>query len=270
MFSPPVQPISSSTSGTGSVTTMWLDATASALRNPAKPAVALLTAEHRSPGADACRSAVTAVASRPSRRTGVRSWRRTPASIAFARRPSASRAGWTFAATRRSIPPRNAGEAHRADDLLARQRHRLLGSPGLAARLDDLVPVADLCLARRDLERAGGAVPGVDPFASHQAPIPCTARSDARHTSTARTVPTRSRRIGRSSHSVETKPPLRPLGPWPASAASSTTTFSPGSSVFSCSAVQSPRKPAPTMTTSALVSPSSGRVGSTGPASSSQ
>ena len=51
MFSPPVQPISSSTSGTGSVTTMWLDATASALRKPAKPAVALLTARTAAPPA---------------------------------------------------------------------------------------------------------------------------------------------------------------------------------------------------------------------------
>ena len=53
------------------------------------------------------------------------------------------------------------------------------------------------------------------PCSSQKTPIPCTARSEARHTSTARASPTRSRRIGRSSHSVETKPPLRPLGPCP-------------------------------------------------------
>ena len=44
MFSPPLQPISSITSGTGSLITMWLDATESACRNPWNPAVALFTA----------------------------------------------------------------------------------------------------------------------------------------------------------------------------------------------------------------------------------
>ena len=65
---------------------------------------------------------------------------------------------------------------------------------------------------------------------------PTRARPRARASS-----PTRSRRIGRSSHSVETKPPFRPLGPCPASPASSTTTSASGSSRFSCQAVHSPR-----------------------------
>ena len=55
-------------------------------------------------------------------------------------------------------------------------------------------------------------------WVSHHVPMPRTAVSEARQTSTARMSPTRSRRMGRSSHSVETKPPLRPLGPCPASA----------------------------------------------------
>ena len=62
------------------------------------------------------------------------------------------------------------------------------------------------------------------PCDSHHSPIPRTPRSEARATSTARSSPTRSRRIGRSSQSVETKPPFRPLGPCPASPDSRTTT----------------------------------------------
>ena len=112
MFSPPVQPISSITSGTGSLITMWLEATESAWRKPWNPAVALFTASTAA-SARTVPSRVDALPSADSFRTGVRSWSRTPASITFARRPSARSAGCTFAAVGRSRPPRKTGDAHR-------------------------------------------------------------------------------------------------------------------------------------------------------------
>ena len=105
--SPPVQPSSSITSGTGSVRTMWLDATAWARRKPGNPTVALFTASTaarartRPPvcGRDRVRRVEPA-------RPASRSWRRTPASSTFARSPSESRAGCTVADVRRIAPPR--------------------------------------------------------------------------------------------------------------------------------------------------------------------
>ena len=60
------------------------------------------------------------------------------------------------------MPPRKAGEAHLAATSSRDNGDRFCGSPDRLARLHDLVPIADLCLARGHLDRAAGAIPGVD------------------------------------------------------------------------------------------------------------
>jgi hypothetical protein len=65
-----------------------------------------------------------------------------------------------------SRPQRHASEERRrgaaCHDLLAREWLCFFGCSDLAARFDELVPVAELRLACRDLERALGAVPRID------------------------------------------------------------------------------------------------------------
>ena len=221
---------------------MWLDATASAWRIAVRiPRVALLTASTAAPA--------RTVSLRPSL-----TLRRADSFDARSLVEANARLDHLRAETEREprrLHVRRRSQEQAAEeergrtarrDLVARERLRLLGRADLRARLDDLVPVADLCLARRDLERAAG------PVRSASTPCRLAARPDPVHRALGGAAhldraasPTRSRRIGRSSHSVETKPPFRPLGPCPASPASSTTTSSPGSSAFSCHAVQSPR-----------------------------
>ena len=100
MHSPPVQPSSSSTSGTGSVITMWLEVRVSARRSgrkrssePPAPRIAA-PARTRPPGVAATTASTLSV----SESTRVCSWISTPASRTRVRRPAASRAGWTVAA----------------------------------------------------------------------------------------------------------------------------------------------------------------------------
>ena len=78
------------------------------------------------------------------------------------------------------------------------------------------------------------------PSASHQAPIARTLSDDASHAASARSSPKRSRSDGRFDHSVSQNPPLRPLGPWPQTSASSTTTRASGARSSSCHAVHMP------------------------------
>ena len=76
------------------------------------------------------------------------------------------------------------------------------------------------------------------PCSSHQAPIARTLSSEARAAASARSGPKRSTRSGRFVHSVSAKPPLRPLGPCPQTAASSSATLAPRRR--SCHAVHRP------------------------------
>ena len=117
MHSPPVQPISSSSAGTGSVITMWEEAIErrprSGQRRPfAAPPIASTALSARTTPA-AVRASTT-----PARRlrlcTGEDSKTSTPAASSRPRRPSASRAGCTVAASGKKTPPRKAGEAQRS------------------------------------------------------------------------------------------------------------------------------------------------------------
>ena len=95
-------------------------------------------------------------------RTAVRSWSRTPASITFARRPSARSAGCTFAAVGRSRPPRKAGEAQRAATSSCDSGCASSGAPTAAHASTSSSQSPSCAVARRDLERAAGPVARVD------------------------------------------------------------------------------------------------------------
>ena len=198
MFSPPVQPISSITSGTGSLITMWLEATDECVAEAVRiRAVALFTA---STAASARTVALAGRRARVAPRAfgpGVRSWSRTPASITFARRPSARRAGWTFAAVGRSTPPRNTGDAHRVATSSRVSGRASSGAPTAAhaSTSSSQSPTCASLVATCSVPAA--AVPARRrPARRRTSPMPWTARSEARQTSTARVSPTRSRRIG--------------------------------------------------------------------------
>ncbi len=100
MHSPPVQPISSSRSGTGSVITMCEEVSVSRDRRPgteaSQPPAASTAAPARTRPPVA--STTTADPSRATRSTGVRSRIATPRSSSRARSPRPSRAGCTVAA----------------------------------------------------------------------------------------------------------------------------------------------------------------------------
>ena len=146
-----------------------------------------------------------------------------------ARSPSASRAGCTVADVRSIVAAEKAGDAQRLADLgrgRAAAPPRGRRRPAHAAIASSEPPSCASLVATYSVGAA--RYHASTRSASHHAPMPRTPRSDARTTSTARSSPTRSRRIGRSSHSVDTKPPFLPLGPCPASPASSTTTSERG------------------------------------------
>ncbi len=101
MHSPPVQPTSSSSSGTGSVRTMWEEATVSRLR--IGPCGAVAADPTASTAVDARTVPAAVCASTPSdnpasRITGEPSQTSTPRPRNRSRSPSASRAGCTVAA----------------------------------------------------------------------------------------------------------------------------------------------------------------------------
>ena len=176
--------------------------------------------QHRGAGAHA-----PAGASRRSRRpacvcsarTRERSNGLTPPAPA-PRRPSASRAGWTVASSGTSSPRRKRGESQRArTPRLVERAHAVRAARRRGSRRSRR--------RARARSRPSGSRSGVNhastPCSSHHAPIIATLSADARQTSSARSRPKRSTSDGRCVHSVSQKPPLRPLGPWPHSSASS-------------------------------------------------
>ena len=134
--SPPVQPSASITSGTGSVSTMWLEETVRRLRSRRTCPEAALTATDGRAGAHApaCglgdhragRLGMRAVgAQRASPREPSKI--RTPRPSRRSRSPKASRAGWTVAPARVATPPRKTGESQTARVSAASQRDDLVG-----------------------------------------------------------------------------------------------------------------------------------------------
>ena len=225
--SPPVQPSSSSTSGTGSVRTMWLEATAQARAGGPRSRRRGVDGEHRGPARTVPPPLSATASVAPSRRRGCARGAGHPPRAAGARSPSERRAGCTFAACGRSAPPRKSGEAQRRTHL-----GRVDAAPPPRARRPPRRP-------RRASSQSPSCASDVATSASaprrtRRRPPALAPRADPAHralgraaTSTARASPTRSRRVGRSSQSVDTKPPLRPLGPWPQRPASRRTTSAP-------------------------------------------
>ena len=140
---------------------MWLEATESAWRKPWNPAVALFTASTAA-SARTVPSRVDALPSADSFRTGVRSWSRTPASITFARRPSARSAGCTFAAVGRRRPPRKTGDAHRVATSSRDSGCASEGAPTASHASTSSSQSPTCAVARRDLQRAARPVARVD------------------------------------------------------------------------------------------------------------
>ena len=226
MFSPAVQPSSSITSGTGSVITMWLEATACARPKPENPAVALFTARTAA-RARTSPCSVVAVASPSSFVTGVCSWSRTPASMTLARNPRESQAGCTFAAIGKSIPPRKAVEAQRFATSSRVSGTAMPSAPTSAHAVTTSSHSPSCGLARRHLERAAGAVPGIDArrlYTRHRChglpagrrgtpPPPGHRRRGLGGSEDRPTASTQSRRCARSDHGRRASPRARPRRP---------------------------------------------------------
>src|SRR6201747_2307069 len=110
MHSPSVQPISSSSPGTGSVTTMWEEATLSRSRSGPSQLLAAAPIASTAEPARTVPAAVRATTPPPASRsesTGEDSKRSTPRSRRRSRRPSASRAGCTVAPLGEIAPARS-------------------------------------------------------------------------------------------------------------------------------------------------------------------
>ena len=109
---------------------------------------------------------------------------------------------------------RRAARAH----LVGREGGDLVGRAERSRRatMSSHEPTCDSVVATRSIGASRNQAS--TPFASHQAPIPRTASSDARQTASAAASPACSRSVGASPQSVSQKPPLRPLGPWPQTA----------------------------------------------------
>ena len=271
MHSPPVQPISSSTSGTGSVSTMCEEVTDRRERSGGTPRVA--AGPWRAPRRprERCRTRPprsTPPASARSASDGERSRTCAPRSISRRRRPSARRAGCRVAKSGISTPRRKRGESQRARTCVTRPappRARALQGPAAAATA--LRPTASKPGRGGDAHVAGLVEPGVHvlvpaPGSDVAHRIARGVQQGARRT-VAEALPQRPALIQSDSQ----KPPLRPLGPWPHTAPSSSATLAPSSS--RCHAVHMPVKPPPTTTTSACKRPSRAGWGSGSPASSS-
>ena len=239
--SPPVQPSASITSGTGSVSTMWLEDTVRRLRSrlicpeAALTATTAAPARTRPPGVSATTAPGASGCPRSERSafTGEPSKIRTPRPSRRSRSPKASRAGCTVAPARVATPPRKTGESQTAR--VSACVRATTSSPVIAPAL------APSWRGAQETTRWGASrCQASTSWALHHAPIASTDSTEASHSSRARASPYCSRSSGRYSHSEERKPPLRPLGPIPQRSASSTTTRAFGSASAISHAVHSP------------------------------
>ena len=238
--SPPVQPICSSTSGTGSVSTMCEDVTESRERSGRTPRVAALRASTAAPArtrADAVSATTSPGPLTRSARTRECSWMARPRSMQPA--PQAEREP-------RRLHGRVVGDEHAA----AEARRVAAGADGGDRRARAPARAARRRGSRRAWRpRPRSSTPSRSRAARTRRRRPRTRtsrRSRARWPTTPRTrrAPAR-RRSARAAtgidvHSVSQKPPLRPLGPWPQTSASSSTTRQSGARSSSCHAVHMP------------------------------
>ena len=156
--------------------------------------------------------------------TSVRSWMRTPRSRT--RRAEAEREPRRLHGRVEAIQRAAEEERRRATrpHVVGRHRQTSSGAPSAAAArtVSSHDPSCDSVVATRSIGASRNQAS--TSFASHQAPTPRTASSDARQTASAAASPAFSRSVGASPQSVSQKPPFRPLGPCPQTPASSTST----------------------------------------------
>ena len=225
MHSPPVQPISSSSSGTGSVSTMWEEAIESRPRSgPRRPLAAppIASTAARRPHDAAGGARLDPVGAPPQRAASARTRRPRPRPRSSrSRRPSARRAGCTVAASGKKTPPRKAGEAQRSATCVGAQLLRRVRLAQLAAGGDRGDGRVVEGLGGRDLEVAALAEPGVDPLVlaeladpvdrvlggagDRQRPLGAPALAHVRQREPHRRC--RSRRCGRSARARRARPP---------------------------------------------------------------
>ena len=243
MHSPPVQPISSSRSGTGSVTTMCEEVAVSAWRRPRTPSSAPPVASraclarssppgHRHPyapgllpagAASACArgsSRRRRAAGRAGRRRGGRD-RRSPPPGSRRRRESGASGSAPRPARPRARRPRRSRQA-----AAARRTPAPSCRPGPSR-------------SRPAYSRRAGNDASTS-CSSHHSPIAVTERSAARQTASAASSPKRATSAGRLNHIELQKPPLRPLGPRPQISASIRVTVGAGRELL-----QPPGRPHP-------------------------
>ncbi len=149
------------------------------------------------------------------------------------RRPSASRAGCTVAAVASARPPRKTGEAQTSRTSSRESRRYSSGGAVTGSQAPSCAGVVATSSCGAARYHASTSC------ASHQAPSAPTASAEACPTASARSRPNRSSSTVSWSQRELTKPPFRPLGPWPHTSRSSTTTSAPASAA--CQAVQRPR-----------------------------
>ena len=223
MHSPPVQPISSSTSGTGSVITMWLevDGQATAKRPVAGERRARRRARRRGrararrsvsprrPGPSPAGAGPASARTRSPRARRARAEARAPGVRAGRWRPRGRRPRRGRSASRSGLAHLGLGRAA-AGARLAK----------LGARVAYRAPRAVMGRSGRDLQVSPARYQASTPCSAHQARSPrprprCACELAAPRPR--RSAPKR----GRLDHIALTKPPLRPLGPAPHRSASS-------------------------------------------------
>jgi hypothetical protein len=168
------------TSGTGSVRTMWLEATVRRRRSGASRPEAALSATIAAPARtrpEEVRAVVPCSA-----RTRDPSKIRTPRAASRSRRPNASRAGWTVAPVRTSTAPRNSGESQRAR--VSEALSSTTSAPSIAPR-----PTPSCAGAAHTSQCGAARYQASTPCSSHQAPIARTLASDCATTSAAAAAP---------------------------------------------------------------------------------
>ena len=181
--SPPVQPICSSSSGFGSVSTTY-EPKFVRLRPAGRQPVSAAFVASTISGA---RSTPFAVVTSPSRTrsAGVRSCNMTPAAIAERRNARTSRPGWTVAPSAKNTPSRNTGEDTRAASSSRESRTACSGRPTDAAAATASSIAASCAGAAETIS--------IPPSRSHTSSLSArtagTIRSPARASSTARSRP---------------------------------------------------------------------------------
>ena len=232
--SPPVQPIRSSSSGTGSVSTTYDPKLVTHRATGRHPVAAAFTATTT----DCARTRPPLVRTlAPSiRSAGDRSYSSTPRASAAARSARTSRAGWTVAHSRKKTPRRKAGE-----------RTRCATSSVASGTASSAAPSSAAAVTAESIARScAGAVDTINnppvrsPTSSPSARTAGRIRSPACASARAPSSPSTARVSARLAQYPWMKPPFRPLGPAPQRSASTRTTCADGSRSSTASAVQRP------------------------------